>query len=139
MSGEMRERIECVYEAINRGDFDAAIDALEPVDPDIVWLPLPTHPIRIVSIRGRDGVKKRIMELAAPFEKRDGRVVEFRRRGNRTFVDAHLRGEGIGSKVPFDGHLYQVVTSRNPGETITRVDNFLIAPRPSKPPAFRSR
>jgi ketosteroid isomerase-like protein len=124
MSKEMQKRLDGVYQAINCGDFDAAMDALEPIDPHIVWVPPPDAPDTRHAYRGRDGVKKRLMELAEPFQKRAGRVVEFVAVGNRAFIDAHLKGEGKGSEVPFEGHLYQVITTRDPGETVVRVDNF---------------
>jgi ketosteroid isomerase-like protein len=123
MSQEIKDRVRRCYAAINRDDFEAAVEALEPMDSEIEYIPPAVMP-ETRSYRGREAMKRRIIELSEPFEKRDSQLVEFIESGERTLADVHMKGQGRGSSAPFEGHLYQVITTRGPNQTVIRIENF---------------
>src|SRR5919109_4448637 len=100
MSEELFPRIQLVYEAVEVGDFDAAIKAAEPLDPEIIWVPPPDVPDTQHVYRGREAMKNRMIEINEPFENRESELVEFIEAGNRAFAHARLKGHGKGSKAP---------------------------------------
>src|SRR5919204_1129353 len=123
-----RENVEIVRRwrracaALNRQDFDDAMDAMEPVDSEVEWVPPDAMPEQGVYC-GPEAIKRRWAYLGGnPGELEPNEFIEA---GERTFVSVRISGRGEGSGAPIEGRLYQVITTRGSRPTIIRVENFL--------------
>lgn len=122
MSQEIRDRVRRIYDAMSRGDLEAAFEALEPLDPEVEWVP-PAEMPEQGTYHGPQAMKQRIAYLNAE-TRGESEIEEFIEAGGRTFVGVHLSGRGTQSGAPFEGRLYQVITTLDDGVTIIRVENF---------------
>ena len=104
-----------IYEAFNRGDFDAAIAVAHP---EIEFVP----PGGQSSLRGAEAVRA-WMEPDA-FEEQQIEPVEFSIQGNKVLVRQHTRARGAGSGIELDIEIWAVWTLNDDGLT-TRVESFL--------------
>jgi ketosteroid isomerase-like protein len=122
MSEEMIDRVRRIYDATNRRDLDALMEAAEPMDSEVEWVPPPEMPEQGVY-RGREAIKKRI---AALWENPgSAEVEEFIEAGQRAVVGVSFTGSGGRSGAPIEGRLYQVITTRGDGVTFIRIENYL--------------
>jgi ketosteroid isomerase-like protein len=104
-----------IYEAFNRGDFDAAIAVAHP---EIEFVP----PGGQSSLRGAEAVRA-WMEPDA-FEEQQIEPVEFSIQGNKVLVRQHTRARGAGSGIELDIEIWAVWTLNDEG-LATRVESFL--------------
>ena len=104
-----------IYEAFNRGDFDAAIAVAHP---EIEFVP----PGGQSSLRDAEAVRA-WMEPDA-FEEQQIEPVEFSIQGNKVLVRQHTRARGAGSGIELDIEIWAVWTLNDEG-LATRVESFL--------------
>jgi ketosteroid isomerase-like protein len=113
---EIIVRVRRSYEALSRGDFDAAI---EIAHPEIELVP----PGGQGSYRGADAVRA-WMEPDA-FEDQRIEPREFRVQGNRVLVLQHTTARGAGSGIELDLDNWAVWTLDDDG-LVTRIESFLL-------------
>ena len=123
MAEEMRNRVSRAWDAINQKDWDAALDAIEPVDSEVEWIPPPEMPEQSVY-RGPDALKERWAYLGANIADALGETEEIIEAGERTFVGIRVSGRGEGSGAPYEARLYQVITTSDDLVSIIRIENF---------------
>ena len=104
-----------IYEAFNRGDFDAAIAVAHP---EIEFVP----PGGQSSLRGAEAVRA-WMEPDA-FEEQQIEPVEFSIQGNKVLVRQHTRVRGAGSGIELDMEIWAVWTLNDDG-LATRLEVYL--------------
>jgi ketosteroid isomerase-like protein len=104
-----------VYEAFNRGDFDAAI---EIAHPEIEFV----RPGGQSSLRGADALRA-WMEPDA-FEEQAVEPLEFVVEGDKVLVRQHVRAQGAGSGIEIDIHSWAVWTLDDDG-IATRLEFYL--------------
>jgi ketosteroid isomerase-like protein len=112
------ERTRLGYEAMNRGDFDAV---LENVDPDVVWVD--ELPDQRGEIGGREAVKQVWNEAFEAFDDVRFETEEFIDGGDRIFHAIRLTGKGRGSGAPTEMRWYQV-SFMGPGGLTIRFENY---------------
>jgi ketosteroid isomerase-like protein len=105
-----------IYEAFNRGDFDAAI-ALG-VHPDIEVVPVGGQS----SLRGAEAVRA-WMEPDA-FDEQQIEPLEFSIQGNKVLVRQRTGARGAGSGIELDVEIWAVWTLTDDGRA-TRVEGYL--------------
>ena len=115
MSQENVEIVRQVYEAFNRGDFDAAIAGAHP---EIEFVP----PGGQTSLRGADAVRA-WMEPDA-FDEQQIEPLEFSVQGNKVLVRQHAKARGAGSGIELDIENCVVWTLNDDG-LATRIESFL--------------
>ncbi len=104
-----------IYEAFNRGDFDAAIAV---VHPEIEVVPVGGQS----SLRGAEAVRA-WMEPDA-FDEQQIEPLEFSIQGNKVLVRQHTRARGAGSGIELDVEIWAVWTLNDDG-LATRVEGYL--------------
>jgi ketosteroid isomerase-like protein len=106
------------YEALNRGDIDAAMEALAE---DAEWHESEALPDTGVY-RGREAIRSFLTHFLDSWERFHQTVEEVRAEGNRVLVMIHLEATGRGSAADVDAqyaHLWTVSGGRG-----IRVDAF---------------
>ena len=106
------------YQALNEGDLDAALEAL---DADAVWHESPELPGGD-EFRGREAVRGFLQDFLAEWKQFHQEVEEIVVAGDRVAVLIHLTAVGRGSGVEADTHYGHVWTMRG-GKGI-RVDGY---------------
>jgi ketosteroid isomerase-like protein len=104
-----------IYEAFNRGDFDAAIAVAHP---EIEYVP----PGGQSSLRGAEAVRA-WMEPDA-FEDNQVEPLEFSIQGNKVLVRQHATARGAGSGIELDMEMWAVWTLNDDG-LVTRLEVYL--------------
>ncbi|HET8975393.1 MAG TPA: nuclear transport factor 2 family protein [Solirubrobacterales bacterium] len=107
------------YEALNRGDIDAAMDALAE---DAEWHESGALPDAGGHYVGRDSIRAFLTEFLASWESFEQEIVETRGAGDRLAVFIHLTAVGRGSSVEVDASYAHVWTMK--GGVGARVDAF---------------
>jgi ketosteroid isomerase-like protein len=113
---ELIDRLRRGYDAFNRGDYEAAI---EWVDPDVVFVSL--SPGR-TERRGAEALRF-FMEPDA-FESQWTEPLEFEIAGNRALIHQRTKARGAGSGIEVEVESWAVWTFDDDG-TVTRMENFL--------------
>ncbi|HEX5820444.1 MAG TPA: nuclear transport factor 2 family protein [Solirubrobacterales bacterium] len=106
------------YEALNRRDIDAALDALAE---DAEWHESDVLPDTGVY-RGREAIRAFLADFLGSWERFHQTVEEVRQEGDRVLVMIHLEATGRGSTADVDAryaHLWTVSGTRG-----VRVDAF---------------
>jgi ketosteroid isomerase-like protein len=119
MSREDIERLRRSLAAFNRGDWDDAVDWM---DPDVVWSPPQAMPDS-ETYRGREGVKefwRMLREVFGEFRLDPKEVIDA---GDRLVARLEIRGTGKASGVETEVVVYQVVTVR--GGQAARIEHFM--------------
>ncbi len=104
-----------IYEAFNRGDFDAAIALMHP---EMEYVP----PGGQSSLRGAEAVRA-WMEPDA-FEENQVEPLEFNIHDNKVLVRQHARARGAGSGIELDLEIWGVWTLNDDG-LATRLEVYL--------------
>ncbi len=119
MSQENVEIARRAYEAFNRHDFDAALDAL---DPDVEWHQITQFPDRAVY-RGRDDMRDRFWnkQLVDQFGDFRIEVEEFVDAGDHVLMLGHIVAHGSASGVPIRLRVANILEFRN-GKLIRAYD-----------------
>jgi ketosteroid isomerase-like protein len=115
MSEENVKLLRSLYEAFNRGDFDAAVRAAHP---DVELIP----PGGQSPVRGRAALRA-WMEPDA-FEDQRFEPLDFTVNAGKVLVRHRMTGRGAGSGVEFDLTLFVVFTIDD-GGLVTRLEGFL--------------
>jgi ketosteroid isomerase-like protein len=122
-STEVRDNAEITrrsYEAMNRGDFDAAA---ANIHPEVEWLnPPELAEVRIV--KGIEAVKGIWRNYVEPFDEFKFETLEFIDRGELTFHALKLTGTGHTSGATVEMTWYQVAHLDGDGRVV-RVENYL--------------
>lgn len=123
MAGDL-ERTEAAvvtasYEALNRGDIDAAMEALAE---DAEWHESGAVPGAGGHYEGRESIRTFLTDFLASWESFDQEIVEVREAGERIAVFIHLTAVGAGSSAKVDARYAHVWTMR--GGRGARVDAF---------------
>jgi len=99
------ETLRAGYEAVSRGDWDAALRGLHP---DLEWKPAERHPLA-GTYRGRQQFERFFREQWEPFEEVRVEPEEFFQRGDRIVVFLRIRSRPKGSSATVEiriGHLW---------------------------------
>jgi uncharacterized protein len=118
MGSEDVERLKSAYEALNKGDTEAALSVLEP---DAEWTEHSTLP-EAGTYHGRDAIKtflERFLESWDEFRQDVERIVA---KGDRVALLLHSSAVGKGSGVEVESRYAHVWTMR--GGRGTRVDTY---------------
>jgi ketosteroid isomerase-like protein len=115
MSQENVELLRSLYEAFNRGDFDAAVRAAHP---DVELIP----PGGQSPVRG--GAALRAWMEPDAFEDQRFEPLDFTVNAGKVLVRHRMTGRGAGSGVEFDLTLFVVFTIDD-GGLVTRLEGFL--------------
>jgi ketosteroid isomerase-like protein len=113
---EIVARLRTIYEAFNRGDYDALVDR---VDVDDMF---EVHRVGGLGVlRG----KKAVREWMEPDAIEDARFepVDVEVNGDKVFVRARTRGRGASSGIAIEGEAYSVWTMDEDG-IFVRAENF---------------
>ena len=111
---ELIERLRRNADAVNRGDFDAAV---EMADPEIVFV----RPGGLPELRGVEAVRA-WMEPDA-FESQTYELLSFEVEGNRVLTRQKTMARGAGSGIEMEIDSYSLWTF-NAGGKVTRVETF---------------
>ena len=111
----MIDALRRVYEAFNRGDFDAAV---EIAHPEIEFVP----PGGQASLRGAEALRA-WMEPDA-FEEQRIEPLDFRVEGNKVLVRQHTQARGAGSGIDLDMEIWTVWTFDD-DLLVTRMESYL--------------
>jgi hypothetical protein len=119
MSRENLEIARRAYEAFNRRDFDAALQAL---DPEIEWHQITQFPVRAVY-RGHAEIRDRLWnrQLVEQFGDFQIDVEEFLDAGDHVVMIGHIVGHGTTSGAGFRLRIVNVLKMRN-GKVIWAYD-----------------
>ena len=101
MSQENVETLRALYEAFNRGDFDAAVELVRP-DAEFI------RPVVEAPLRGAAAIRE-WMEPDA-FEKQQIEPLHFEVNGDRVLTRQHMRARGAGSGIELDVETWVVFT-----------------------------
>src|SRR6478752_1011692 len=115
MPQESVDRLRSLYEAFNRGDFEAAVRAAHP---EVELVP----PGGQSPIRG--GAALRAWMEPDAFEDQRFEPLEFTVNDGQVLVRHRMTGRGAGSGVEFDLTLFVVFTIDDDGR-VTRLEGFL--------------
>src|SRR5918999_4818228 len=115
MSEENIERLKAAYEALNRGDFDAAV---EIAHPEIEFVRVAGLP----PVRGVDALRA-WMEPDA-WETQTYEPLDFRDNGNKVLVHQRNKARGAGSGIDIEVEAWGVWTFDDEGRA-TRMEGFL--------------
>jgi len=97
------------YEAVNRGDVEAAMAALAP---DAEWHESGVLPEPDVH-RGREAIAAFLTEFLAQWESFEQEIVEVREAGDKVGVFIHLTATGRGSSAQVDARYAHLWTMRD--------------------------
>ncbi|MGH2924118.1 MAG: nuclear transport factor 2 family protein [Solirubrobacterales bacterium] len=97
------------YEAVNRGNVEAAMEALTP---DAEWHESGALPEPDVH-RGRDAIAAFLTDFLAQWESFDQEIVEVSESGDKVGVFIHLTATGRGSSIPVDARYAHIWTMRD--------------------------
>jgi ketosteroid isomerase-like protein len=97
------------YEAVGRGDVDAAMEALAP---DAEWHESGVLPEPDVH-RGRDSIAAFLRDFLAQWERFDQEIVEVVEAGDKVGVFIHLTATGRGSGAEVDTRYAHIWTMRD--------------------------
>jgi len=111
---ELIERLRRNADAVNRGDFDAAV---EMADPEIVFV----RPGGLPELRGVEAVRA-WMEPDA-FESQTYELLSFEVEGNRVLTRQKTIARGVGSGIEMEIDSYSLWIF-NAGGKVTRVETF---------------
>jgi ketosteroid isomerase-like protein len=103
------ERTYRAYDATRRRDVDAFLAFL---DPDVECVPLVMEPDG-ASYRGHHGIRTWLDELFGVFPDFRADIQEVRDFGDLLVVAARTSGQDVGSDVPFQATVWQIVEVRN--------------------------
>jgi ketosteroid isomerase-like protein len=115
MSEENVERLKAAYEALNRGDFDAAVQSAHPEIEFVRTAGLP-------PLRGVDALRA-WMEPDA-WEAQTLEPLDVRANGNKVLVHQRNRARGAGSGIEMEAEAWAVWTFDDEGRA-TRLEAFL--------------
>jgi ketosteroid isomerase-like protein len=115
MSEENVERLQAAYEALNRGDFDAAVKIAHPEIEFVRVAGLP-------PVRGVDALRE-WMEPDA-WETQSYEPLDFRVNGNKVLVHQRNRARGAGSGIDIEVEAWGVWTFDDEGHA-TRLEGFV--------------
>jgi ketosteroid isomerase-like protein len=100
MSQENVEQVRAGYEAFARGDLDAVLEIL---DPDVDWHPAIAPILGVVTVRGRDAVKRFLTrDLFEGFDRFSAEPLSFEDLGDFVLVKVRYKGRGEGSGIELD-------------------------------------
>ena len=97
------------YEAVDRGDVSAAMQALAP---DAEWHESGVLPEPDVHV-GRDAIAGFLREFLAQWERIEQEIVETREAGEKIAVFIHMTATGRGSSAEVDARYAHVWTMRD--------------------------
>lgn len=100
------ETVTASYDALNRGDVDAAMEALAE---DAVWHESEALP-DTGSYEGREAIRAFLTDFLASWERFHQTIEETREVGDRIAVMIHLEAEGRGSAAHVDARYAHVWT-----------------------------
>ena len=100
------ETVTSSYEALNRGDVDAAMDALAE---DAVWRESEALP-DTGTYQGRDAIRAFLTDFLASWERFHQTIEETREAGDKLAVFIHLEATGRGSAAEVDARYAHVWT-----------------------------
>jgi ketosteroid isomerase-like protein len=103
------EVIRGVYEAMNRGDWEAVF---ENASPDIEWETDPRHP-RAGVYRGRAQFRQFVEDIEAPFEQAVIEPERFFARGDVVVAFIRIRRQPAGSTAEVEIRIGELWTFRN--------------------------
>jgi uncharacterized protein len=103
------ETVRRSYEALNEGDVEAALEAL---DPDAVWRDSPELPGG-GEFRGREEVSRFLTDFLAEWRDFHQRVDDAIREGDRVAVVIHLSATGRASGIEVDTSYAHLWTMRD--------------------------
>jgi ketosteroid isomerase-like protein len=126
---ELIERLRRNNEALNRGEFDVAI---ELADPEIVFV----RPGGLPELRGTDAVRE-WMEPDA-FESQTIELLSHEVEGNRVLTRQRTKARGAGSGIEMEIEALTVWTFNEDGK-VTRVESFTPAEEEAARRALRAR
>lgn len=113
-----KDAVVASYEALNRRDIDAAMEALAE---DAEW-----HESRVLPdtdvYRGRSAIRSFLTEFLDSWERFHQTIVDLLQEGDRVLVLIHLEATGRGSAASVDAHYAHLWTLS--GGRGTRVDAF---------------
>ena len=112
---EIIARLRRVYEAFNRGDFDAAIGVAHP---EIEFV----RPMGQAPLRGADALRAWMQPDA--FDEQHMEAHDFSINANKVLVRQHATGRGAGSGIDVDVDFWAVWTLNEDG-LATRLEFFL--------------
>lgn len=104
-----RDLVKASYEAVGRGDVEAAMEALAP---DAEWHESGVLPEPDVH-RGRDSIAAFLADFLAQWERFDQEIVEVVEAGDRVGVFIHLTATGRGSGAEVDTRYAHIWTMRD--------------------------
>ena len=117
-AADAKAAIVAAYEALNRRDIDAAMEAL---DPDAEWHESEVLPDTGIY-RGREAIRAFLTDFLDSWERFHQNVEEVRQADDRVLVLIHLEARGRGSAAEVDAryaHLWAISGARG-----IRVDAF---------------
>ena len=117
-AADAKAAIVAAYEALNRRDIDAAMEAL---DPDAEWHESEVLPDTGIY-RGREAIRAFLTDFLDSWERFHQTVEEVRQADDRVLVLIHLEARGRGSAAEVDAryaHLWAISGTRG-----IRVDAF---------------
>ena len=103
------DAVRASYEAVNRGEIEAAMEALAP---EAEWHEsgaLPEPPVH----RGRDAIAAFLTDFLAQWESFEQELVEVRESGDKIGVFIHLTAVGRDSRIEVDARYAHVWTIRD--------------------------
>ena len=109
MSEAEVETVRASYEALNRGDVDAALEAL---DREAVWRDSPELPGG-GEFRGRESLRRFLQDFLAEWREFHQEVEDAVRAGDRVALVLHLRAVGRSSGIAVDTRYAHVWTMRD--------------------------
>jgi ketosteroid isomerase-like protein len=112
---ELIDRLRRGYEALNRGEFDVAIQL---ADPEIVFV----RPGGLSELRGVDAVRAWMEPDAFESQTIEPEVIEVV--GNKVLVLQHATARGAGSGIEIEIDTWAVSTFDDDGK-ITRIETYL--------------
>jgi ketosteroid isomerase-like protein len=118
LSSEREAALRCVFDAVNRGDAEAA---LSPFDPGVEWHTDRADPDGGV-FRGHDGVRRFMRGWFEPFDDLTFEVEELVHGDAAVLVLNYYTGRGTRSGVEVEDRVYELFTFR--GGSIVRVEEF---------------
>src|SRR5829696_3535029 len=105
-AADAKATIVAAYEALNRRDVDAAMEAL---DPDAEWHESEVLPDTGIY-RGREAIRAFLTDFLDSWERFHQSVEEVRQEGDRVLVMIHLEARGRGSAAEVDARYAHVWT-----------------------------
>src|SRR3954451_11156060 len=107
------------YEAFNRGDLDAALEAFHP---DVEWQTYIVPGPGGATYHGHDGVRELWSEAKRIFGDFRNVPEEMFAAGNRVLVYVRIEGVGVKSGAPVEARIAHLHTIR--GDKVARVQSF---------------